>query len=60
MCVSYRQPSGIDKEFLVQLFVEPVEGMSVVHTQDLLNNMFLDQSVSFARVSETLCYHEPQ
>ena len=49
--VSFRRPSGIDKEFLVQLFVEPVKGISVVHTQDLLTNMFLDQSISFVKVS---------
>ena len=51
MYVSFRRPSGIDKEFLVQLFVEPVKGISVVHTQDLLTNMFLDQSISFVKVS---------
>jgi len=52
MHLSYRRPSGIDKEFLVQIFVEPVEGISVVHTQDLLSNMFLDQNISFVKVSK--------
>ena len=48
--VSFRRPSGIDKEFFVQLFVEPVEGLAVVYTQDLLNKMFLDQNISFVKV----------
>jgi len=51
-----RRPSGIDKEFLVQLFVEPVEGVSVVRTQDLLKNMFLDQDISFVKVSSYSAY----
>jgi len=48
--MSYRRPSGIDKEFFIQIFVEPHEGISEVYTQDLLNNMFLEQNISFAKV----------
>ena len=46
-----RRPSGIDQEFLIQLFVEPIEGVSIVYTQELLTKMFLDQNISFVKVS---------
>jgi len=48
-----RRPSGIDQEFLIQLFVEPVEGTSFVYTQQLLNKMFLEQGISFAKVRKS-------
>jgi len=32
--------------------VEPAEGVSVVHTQQLLTKMFLEQNISFVKVSK--------
>ena len=49
-CSNYRRPSGIDREFLIQLFVEPDEHMPTVNTQRLLNEMFQEQSISFLKV----------
>ena len=46
----YRRPSGIDKEFFVQLFVEPDKDQSTVCTQRLLCKMFQEQNITFVEV----------
>ena len=46
----YRRPSGIDKEFFVQLFVEPDKDEPVVNTQRLLSKMFQEQNITFVEV----------
>jgi len=46
----YRRPSGVDKEFLIQLFVDPVKGVSIVNTQQLLTKMFVEQNINFVKV----------
>ena len=45
-----RRPSGIDREFFIQIFVEPDEGKLTVTTQRLLNKMFQEQHISFLKV----------
>jgi len=45
-----RRPSGTDKEFFVQLFVEPNEAMSLPTTEDLLAKMFQEQNITFEEV----------
>jgi len=52
LIIPFRRPFGIDKEFLIQLFVEPIEGVSVLDTQRLLTKMFLDQHITFVKVSK--------
>ena len=47
---NYRRPSGIDKEFFVQLFVEPDEEESAVNTQRLITKMFQEQNITFMQV----------
>lgn len=47
-----RRPSGTDKEFIMQLFVEPDEDEPVTDTQRLLSKMFQEQNITFAKV----CY----
>ena len=48
--LNYRQPFGIDKEFIVPLFVEPDENEPAVDTQKLLNKMFQGQNITFVKV----------
>jgi len=36
----------------IQLFVEPIEGVSIVHTQQLLTKMFPEHNVSFVKVND--------
>ena len=45
-----RRPSGPDKEFLIQLFVEADAKVATVTTQYLLNKMFKDSNITFAKV----------
>lgn len=45
-----RRPFGIDKEFFVQLFVEPNKNEPAVDTQMLLNRMFQEQNITFTKV----------
>ena len=45
-----RRPSGTDKEFLIQLFVESNANVATVTTQELLNKMFKDNNITFAKV----------
>ena len=47
---NYRRPSGSDKEFFVQLFVEPDKDEPAVTTQRLLCKMFQEQNITFAKV----------
>ena len=47
---NYRRPSGIDKEFFVQLFVEPGKDEPPVNTERLLNKMFQEQEITFTEV----------
>ena len=47
---NHRRPSGIDKEFFVQLFVEPDKDEPAVNTQRLLNKMFQEQNITFVEV----------
>ena len=49
MCVHSR-PSGTDKEFFVQLFVEPDKSMAMPTTEMLLTKMFKEQKITFAKV----------
>lgn len=46
----YRRPSGTDKEFFVQLFVEPDKSMTMPSTELLLIKMFKEQKITFAKV----------
>ena len=46
----HRRPSGIDKEFFIQLFVEPEESEPAVNTQRLLSKMFQEQNITFVQV----------
>ena len=46
----YRRPSGIDKEFFVQLFVEPDKNQPDINTQRLLCKMFQEQNITFVEV----------
>ena len=46
----YRRPSGVDKEFFVQLFVEPDQDAAAVNTQRLLDKMFQEQNITFVQV----------
>ena len=48
--LNYRRPSGTDKEFFVQLFVEPDKDEPAVDTQRLLHKMFLEQNITFVQV----------
>ena len=48
--LNYRQPSGIDKEYFVQLFIEPDTDEPAVNTQWLLNKMFQEQNITFVEV----------
>ena len=48
--LNYRQPSGIDKEHFVQLFIEPDTDEPAVNTQWLLNKMFQEQNITFVEV----------
>ena len=48
--LNYRQPSGIDKECFVQLFIEPDTDEPTVNTQWLLNKMFQEQNITFVEV----------
>ena len=50
--VVYRRPSGVDKEFFVQLFIEPDKDDTAVNTQRLLHKMFWEQNITFVQV----CY----
>jgi len=49
----YRRPSGEDKEYFVQLFVEQDKNI-IPSTQLLLCDMFLDQNISFVKVCKVL------
>ena len=46
---NYRRPSGVDKEFFVQLFVEP-DDEPAVNTQRLITKMFQEQNITFMKV----------
>ena len=46
----YRRPSGIDKEFFIQLFVEPQKDEPAINTERLLYKMFQEQNINFAKV----------
>ena len=48
--LEYRRPSGIDKEFFVQLFMEPDKDEPAVNTHRLLSKMFQEQNITFAEV----------
>ena len=48
--LNYRRPSGIDKEFFVQLFVEPDKDEPTMDTQRLLSKMFQEQNITFVEV----------
>ena len=48
--LNYRRPSGIDKEFFVQLFVEPDKDEPATNTQRLLSKMFQEQNINFVEV----------
>ena len=48
--LNYRRPSGIDKEFFVQLFVEPDKDEPAANTQRLLTKMFQEQNINFVEV----------
>jgi len=50
MLIPNRRPSGTDKEFFVQLFVEPNKAMSLPTTEDLLAKMFKEQNITFEEV----------
>ena len=45
-----RRQSGIDQNFLMQVFVEADEDKAAVDTQMLLNKMFQEQNITFAEV----------
>ena len=45
-----RRPSGTDKEFLIQLFVESNANVATVTTEELLKKMFKDNNITFAKV----------
>ena len=46
-----RRPYGIEKEFFVQLFLEPDESLKLPPTVgQLLNKMFKEQNISFSEV----------
>ena len=48
----YRRPSGEDKEFFVQLFIDPPkDGVVISNTQSLLQQMFLEQNITFTKVT---------
>ena len=48
----YRRPSGEDKEFFVQLFMDPPKDTNVIpNTQSLLHQMFLEQNITFTKVT---------
>ena len=49
----YRRPSGIDKEFFVQLFIEPDQDKPSVNTQTLLCKMFQEQNITFTKVRKS-------
>ena len=47
-----RRPYGIEKEFFVQLFLEPDESLKLPPTVgQLLNKMFKEQNISFSEVT---------
>ena len=45
-----RRPFGTDKEFFVQLFMEPDENR-IPQTQELLYGMFKEQQITFKKVN---------
>lgn len=51
----YRRPSGTDKEFFVQLFVEPDKSMPMPTTERLLMKMFKEQKITFEKVCFAAC-----
>jgi len=48
--VLYRRPFGTDREFFVQLFMEPNENL-IPQTERLLSDMFKEQNITFAKVT---------
>ena len=45
-----RRPFGIDKDFLMQVFVGPDNDIPATDTQKLLSKMFQEQNITFAEV----------
>ena len=46
----HRSPCGAEKDFIVQLFVEPDKNMAMTTTEMLLTKMFKEQKITFAKV----------
>ena len=47
----YRRPFGVEEEFFVQLFVEYDPNLRPPTVGDLLRKMFLEQHISFTKVT---------
>ena len=46
----YSRPSDTDKEFFIQLFVDPDETVPMPDTHWLLHQMFKDEKITFKEV----------
>ncbi len=51
-----RRPFGVEKEFIVQLFVEFNEHEPLPTVGSLLLKMFKEQNISFTRVNPAICH----
>ena len=53
-----RRPFGVEKEFFVQLFFEIDQTQNhISETEKLLTQMFLQQNISFTKVSKQYVIH---